>query len=82
MLRSARLRLIVVSAALGCLAVAAVLALVFWTVNRIIDAETRSVVNAELTGLAESYGDLGVLARRVRLTGACAQDRNRTPSIC
>ncbi|MEM0948258.1 MAG: ATP-binding protein [Pseudomonadota bacterium] len=72
MFRSARLRLIVISAGLGSLAVAVVLALVFWTVNRIIETETRSVVNAELTGLAESYGDLGILGlsrtidRRVR----------------
>ena len=72
MFRSARLRLIVVSAGLGSLSVAGVLALVFWTVNRIIDTETRSVVTAEMTGLADSYGDLGVLGlsraidRRVR----------------
>ena len=72
MLSSARSRLILASAALGCVAIAAVLALVYWTANRIIEAETRSVVEAELTGLADSYGSLGMLGlsraidRRVR----------------
>jgi signal transduction histidine kinase len=72
LIRSARTRLVAASALLGVLAIALVLGLVYWTANRIIEAETRSVVTAELGGLADSYTELGMLGlaraieRRIR----------------
>lgn len=72
LIRSARTRLVLASALLGLVAIASVLGLVYWTANRIIEAETRDVVTAELNGLADSYSDLGVLGvaraieRRIR----------------
>ncbi|MEM8630018.1 MAG: ATP-binding protein [Pseudomonadota bacterium] len=71
-IRSARTRLVAASALLGIVAIALVLGLVYWTANRIIEAETRSTVTAELNGLADSYSDLGMLGlaraieRRIR----------------
>ena len=58
---SARARLVAAIAVMSSLAIALVLALVYWTAIRLIDGETRSVVDAELKGLAESYADLGIL---------------------
>lgn len=60
-LTSARTRLVIANAILSFLAIAFVLALVYWTAIRLIDGETRRVVDAELKGLSESYADLGVL---------------------
>ncbi len=58
---SARTRLVVANVILSSVAIALVLALVYWTAIRLIDGETRRVVDAELKGLAESYADLGIL---------------------
>ena len=40
---------------------ASVLALVYVTANRSIESETRSVVSAELTGLADEYERRGLI---------------------
>lgn len=61
LLKSARTRLVFATAILSSFAIALVLALVYWTAIRLIDGETRSAVDAELKGLAESYADLGIL---------------------
>jgi signal transduction histidine kinase len=68
MLRNARTRLVFAGALLNCLAMIVVLGLVYWTANRIIENETRNVVHAELSGLADSYGTLGIvgLARAIK----------------
>jgi signal transduction histidine kinase len=67
LIRSARTRLVIASAFLGIISITLVLGLVYWTANRIIEAETRSVVDAEISGLADSYSSLGMsgLARAI-----------------
>ena len=60
-LRNARTRIVIGSALIGGIAMAAVLGLAYWTANTIIESETRNVVTAELNGLADSYGNLGIL---------------------
>ncbi|MDJ0992937.1 MAG: HAMP domain-containing sensor histidine kinase [Dinoroseobacter sp.] len=59
--QSTRTRLVAASALLSLIAIALVLGLVYLTANRIIEAETRGVVTAELNGLSDSYADLGML---------------------
>ena len=60
-LQSARTRLVAANALISFLATVLVIGTVYWTADRIIDAETRSVVDAELKGLADSYTDQGIL---------------------
>ena len=59
--RNARTRLIAMTAAVSCLISGVALGLLYVTANTIIENETRSVVNAELSGLADDYRSLGVL---------------------
>ncbi len=61
MLRNSKTRLILASSVLGAGATALVLMLFYWAAYAIFEAETREVVNAELTGLADDYQSLGVL---------------------
>ncbi|KUJ80035.1 sensor histidine kinase [Ruegeria profundi] len=58
---NSRTRLILASMALSTLLTATILALVYVTANRTIEGETRSVVSAELTGLADEYERRGLL---------------------
>lgn len=58
---SARTRLVIANALLCSVAIAVALALVYWTSFRLIDGETRRVVEAELAGLSDSYADLRIL---------------------
>ncbi|WP_170381386.1 sensor histidine kinase [Ruegeria atlantica] len=68
---NSRTRLVLASMVLSTLLTAAVLALVYVTANRSIEGETRSVVSAELTGLADEYerrgliGLIGAIERRI-----------------
>ncbi|TMV06534.1 HAMP domain-containing protein [Ruegeria sediminis] len=77
-LRNARTRLVLTSMVLSTLLTAAVLTLVYVTANRTIAGETRSVVTAELTGLADEYerrGMIGLLtAIERRLENAAERD--------
>ncbi|MDP5216093.1 HAMP domain-containing sensor histidine kinase [Ruegeria sp. 2205SS24-7] len=59
--RNARTRLALASIALSTILTAAVLALVYVNANRTISGETRSVVTAELAGLADEYDRLGMI---------------------
>jgi len=61
MLRNSKTRLILASSVLGVGATALVLMLFYWAAYAIFEAETREVVNAELTGLADDYQSLGIL---------------------
>ena len=54
-LNNSRTRLVLASMVLSTFADRDVLALVYVTANRSIESETRSVVSAELTGLADEY---------------------------
>ncbi|WP_170332967.1 sensor histidine kinase [Ruegeria arenilitoris] len=58
---NSRTRLVLASMVLSTMLTAAVLALVYVTANRTIEGETRSVVSAELTGLADEYERRGLL---------------------
>ncbi|WP_424830779.1 sensor histidine kinase [Ruegeria sp.] len=60
-LRNARTRLVLASMVLSTLLTATVLAMVYVTANRTISGETRSVVSAELTGLADEYERRGLI---------------------
>ncbi|GGH19290.1 hypothetical protein SAMN05444007_101207 [Cribrihabitans marinus] len=60
-LRNARTRLVLASVVLSTVMTALVLAVVYVTANRTIASETRSVVTAELAGLADEYERLGTL---------------------
>ncbi|MEX0320302.1 MAG: ATP-binding protein [Ruegeria sp.] len=60
-IRNSRTRLVLASMVLSTLLTAAVLGLVYVTANRTIAGETRSVVTAELTGLADEYERLGMI---------------------
>ncbi|MDA7965295.1 ATP-binding protein [Ruegeria sp.] len=59
--RNARTRLVLASMVLSTLLTATVLAMVYVTANRTISGETRSVVSAELTGLADEYERRGLI---------------------
>ena len=59
--RNARTRLVLASMVLSTLLTATVLVLVYVTANRTIEGETRSVVSAELTGLADEYERRGLI---------------------
>ncbi|MCE8511250.1 HAMP domain-containing protein [Ruegeria pomeroyi] len=61
LMRNARTRLVLLSMVLSTAMTVAVLALVYVTANRTIAGETRSVVTAELAGLADEYQRLGVI---------------------
>ena len=75
---NARTRLVLASMVLSTLLTATVLAMVYVTANRTISGETRSVVSAELTGLADEYERLGLIglmtAIERRLPGASERD--------
>jgi signal transduction histidine kinase len=58
---NSRTRLVVASMVLSTILTATVLALVYVTANRSIESETRSVVSAELTGLADEYERRGLI---------------------
>ncbi|WP_170760181.1 sensor histidine kinase [Ruegeria lacuscaerulensis] len=58
---NSRTRLVLASMVLSTFLTAAVLALVYVTANRSIEGETRSVVSAELTGLADEYERRGLI---------------------
>lgn len=77
-LNNSRTRLVLASMVLSTLLTATVLALVYVTANRSIEGETRSVVSAELTGLADEYerrGLIGLLtAIERRLPSASERD--------
>ncbi len=60
-LNNSRTRLVLASMVLSTLLTATVLALVYVTANRSIESETRSVVSAELTGLADEYERRGLI---------------------
>ena len=60
-LNNSRTRLVVASMVLSTFLTATVLALVYVTANRSIESETRSVVSAELTGLADEYERRGLI---------------------
>lgn len=63
---------------LSTILTASVLAIVYVTANRSIEAETRSVVSAELTGLADEYERRGLIglitAIERRLPSAAERD--------
>ncbi len=59
--RNARTRLVLASVTLSTVMTAAVLTLVYLTANRTIANETRSVVTAELAGLADEYERMGTI---------------------
>lgn len=71
--KNSRTRLVLSSMVLSTLLTAAVLGLVYLTANRTIEGETRSVVSAELTGLADEYERRG-------LVGLMAAIERRLPS--
>lgn len=60
MLRNARTRLIFASILLSSVVTVLVLSVVYMTTNVIIEKETRSVVEAEIAGLADDYERLGL----------------------
>ncbi|SHE91617.1 hypothetical protein SAMN05444279_11188 [Ruegeria intermedia] len=60
-LHNSRTRLVLLSMVLSALLTATVLALVYVTATRSINGETRSVVSAELTGLADEYERRGLI---------------------
>ncbi|MEP2532436.1 HAMP domain-containing sensor histidine kinase [Shimia sp.] len=60
MLRNARTRLIFASILLSSVVTVLVLSVVYVTTNVIIEQETRSVVEAEIAGLADDYERLGL----------------------
>lgn len=60
-LNNSRTRLVAASMVLSTFLTATVLALVYVTANRSIESETRSVVSAELTGLADEYERRGLI---------------------
>ncbi|SLN27349.1 sensor histidine kinase [Ruegeria meonggei] len=70
---NSRTRLVLASMVLSTLLTATVLALVYVTANRSIESETRSVVSAELTGLADEYERRGLI-------GLMAAIERRIPS--
>ncbi|MGV6805550.1 MAG: ATP-binding protein [Ruegeria sp.] len=76
--KDSRTRLVLASMVLSTLLTAAVLFLVYVTANRTIEGETRSVVSAELTGLADEYERRGLVGLKVaidrRLPSASERD--------
>ncbi len=60
-LRNSRSRLVLASMVLSTMLAASILAMVYVTANRTITGETRSVVSAELTGLADEYERRGLI---------------------
>lgn len=60
MFRNARTRLILASVILSVSVAAMLLGFVYFSVNSIIEAETRSVVEAELAGLEDDYLGRGI----------------------
>ncbi len=60
-LKNSRTRLVLASMVLSTLLTATVLTMVYFTANRTISGETRSVVQAELTGLADEYERRGMI---------------------
>lgn len=66
-LKNSRTRLVLASMVLSTLLTAAVLVLVYVTANRTIEGETRSVVSAELTGLADEYERRGLVGLMVAI---------------
>ena len=75
-LKNARTRLVMASMVLSALLTAAVLTTVYVTANRTITTETRSVVQAELTGLADEYerrGMIGLISAIERRLPSAAQ---------
>lgn len=79
MVRNARTRLILASVSLSVSVAAVLLGIVYVSVNSIIAAETRSVVEAELTGLEDNYLRRGIpglataIERRVAGTAGTAR---------
>ncbi|WP_170358095.1 MULTISPECIES: sensor histidine kinase [Ruegeria] len=75
---NSRTRLVLASMVLSTLLTATVLALVYVTANRSIESETRSVVSAELTGLADEYERRGLigLMRAIERRLPTAADRD------
>ncbi len=61
MFRNARTRLILASILLSSVVTVSVLGIVYVTTNVIIEQETRSVVEAEITGLSDDFERLGLL---------------------
>ncbi|WP_425046352.1 ATP-binding protein [Primorskyibacter sp. S87] len=77
-LRNARTRLVLAAMALSTVLTSLVLALVYVTATTTIEDETRSVVNAEIAGLADDYERLGILglARAIERRSEEAYQRN------
>ena len=77
-LNNSRTRLVLASMVLSSMLTIAVLAMVYYTANRTITGETRSVVSAEITGLADEYkrrGMIGLItAIERRLPSAAERD--------
>lgn len=78
MWRNARTRLALAASLLGLSATALVLGVFYVTTWRVVETETREVVNAELTGMADDYRRLGTLglARAIerRMADAAGRD--------
>ena len=60
LLRTQAFRIVLVYVLLFALSVAALLAFTYWNTRRTLDAQTDQIIEAEITGLAEQYGHLGV----------------------
>ena len=72
MLRNTTARFVALHFLLAALSSLLVLAFVYWSTTRVIEAEVRQVVQAEIAGLSENYTTMGILGlvqaidRRVR----------------
>jgi signal transduction histidine kinase len=58
--RSQAFRIVLVYVLLFALSVTALLAFTYWNTRRTLDAQTDQIIDAEITGLAEQYHNLGL----------------------
>src|ERR1700744_1331113 len=68
LLRTQAFRIVLFYVLLFALSVAALLGFTYWNTRRTLDAQTDQIIEAEITGLAEQYQQLGLrgLAETVR----------------
>ncbi len=59
-LRSQAFRIVLVYVLLFAFSVTALLAFTYWNTRRTLDAQTDQIIDAEITGLAEQYHNLGL----------------------
>lgn len=59
-LRSQAFRIVLIYALLFAFSVTALLAFTYWNTRRTLDAQTDQIIDAEITGLAEQYHNLGL----------------------